>query len=238
MEKKVILITGASGGLGSSMADYFAKKDYALVLHHNENMPVLEANSNIMHYKADLTNEVEVDKMIKSIIDRFKHLDIVINNAGISDSSISWKTSLESWEKTMATNLTAPFLVCKHAIPFMRDQEWGRIINISSVVGQTGFAGTSAYTASKAGLIGLTKTLSKELSTSGVTANNLALGYFNKGMIRDVPDEMRESIKAEIPLKRLGDPEVICHTIDYLINSSADYITGQTINVNGGLYTS
>jgi len=238
MEKKVILITGASGGLGSSMADYFAKKDYALVLHHNENFPALEESSNVMHYKADLTNEVEVDKMIKSIIDRFKHLDIVINNAGISDSSISWKTSLESWEKTMATNLTAPFLVCKHAIPFMRDQEWGRIINISSVVGQTGFAGTSAYTASKAGLIGLTKTLSKELSTSGVTANNLALGYFNKGMIRDVPDEMRESIKAEIPLKRLGDPQVICHTIDYLINSSADYITGQTINVNGGLYTS
>lgn len=238
MEKKVILITGASGGLGSSMAEYFSQKDYALVLHHNENLPALEEGSNIMHFKADLTKEAEVDNMINAIIDRYKHLDIVVNNAGISDSTISWKTSLESWEKTMATNLTAPFLVCKHAIPFMRDQKWGRIINISSVVGQTGFIGTSAYTASKAGLIGLTKTLSKELSSSGVTANNLALGYFNKGMIRDVPDDLRKEIEEKIPLKRLGEPEAICHTIVYLIDTSANYITGQTINVNGGLYTS
>jgi NAD(P)-dependent dehydrogenase (short-subunit alcohol dehydrogenase family) len=237
MEKKVMLITGASGGLGSSIAEYFQSKNYKLVLHHNQNSPLIESSDDIMHYKADLTKEKEVEQMSQAISDRFGRLDVVINNAGISDSSISWKTSLDSWEKTIATNLTAPFLVCKHTIPLMRSGKWGRIINISSVVGQAGFIGTSAYTASKAGLIGLTKTLSKELSSSGITANNLALGYFNKGMIRDVPNDLRKEIEAEIPLKRLGEPKAICNSIAYLIEEASDYITGQTINVNGGLYT-
>ncbi len=232
-----MLITGASGGLGSSIAECFQNRNYKLVLHHNLNKPTIDNSDDILLHKADLTNETEVLNMIDTIIDEFGRLDIVINNAGISDSSISWKTSLESWEKTLATNLTAPFLVCKHAIPQMKANKWGRIINISSVVGQTGFIGTSAYTASKAGLIGLTKTLSKELSSSGITANNLALGYFNKGMIRDVPEELRKEIEADIPLKRLGEPEAICNSISYLIQNESDYITGQTINVNGGLYT-
>ena len=232
-----MLITGASGGLGSSIAEFFQNKKFRLILHHNLNKPTIDTSEDILHYKADLTKETEVQRMIDTIIGEFGRLDIVINNAGISDSSISWKTSLESWEKTIATNLTAPFLVCKHAIPQMRVNNWGRIINISSVVGQAGFIGTSAYTASKAGLIGLTKTLSKELSTSGITANNLALGYFNKGMIRDVPDELRKEIESDIPLKRLGEPKAICNSIAYLIEDGSDYITGQTINVNGGLYT-
>lgn len=233
-----MLITGASGGLGSSIAEFFQNKNHKLVLHHNENSPLLDPSDDIMHYKADLTKEKEVEQMVIAISDRFGQLDIVINNAGISDSSISWKTSLESWNKTIATNLTAPFLVCKHAIPQMKINKWGRVINISSVVGQSGFIGTSAYTASKAGLIGLTKTLSKELSTYGITANNLALGYFNTGMIRDVPDNLRKEIESNIPLKRLGEPKAICNSIAYLIEDGSDYITGQTINVNGGLYTS
>ncbi|MGM0479485.1 MAG: 3-oxoacyl-ACP reductase family protein [Bacteroidota bacterium] len=237
MEKKVILITGASGGLGSSMAEYFSREDYALVLHHNENIPLIDEAKTIMHYKADLTNETEVEEMVQAILQRFNRIDIVINNAGVSESHISWKTALESWDKTIATNLTAPFLVCKHTIPVMREREWGRIINIASVVGQTGAIGTASYAASKAGLIGLTKTLSKELSSAGITANNLALGYFNKGMIRDVPEDLKEAITADIPLKRLGEPRAICHTINYLIDKASDYITGQTINLNGGLYT-
>lgn len=237
MEKKVILITGASGGLGSSIAEHFCNENYKLVLHHNSNTPKISSTENVMHFKADLTKEDEVERMAEAIIDKWDRIDIVINNAGISESTISWKTTIESWNKTIATNLTAPFLVSKHVIPVMRQHGWGRIINISSVVGQTGFVGTSAYTASKAGLIGLTKTLSKELSTSGITVNTLALGYFNKGMIRDVPDEMRKYIENEIPLKRLGDPVSICHSISYLISDASDYITGQTINVNGGLYT-
>ncbi len=232
-----MLITGASGGLGSKVAQFFQNKNYKLVLHHNLNKPSIDSNEDILHHKADLTQETDVQKMVDTIIDKFGRLDIVINNAGISDSSISWKTSLESWEKTIAINLTAPFLVCKHAIPQMKIHKWGRIINISSVVGQTGFIGTSSYTASKAGLIGLTKTLSKELSSLGITANNLALGYFNTGMIRDVPNNLRKEIESNIPLKRLGEPKAICNSIVYLIEDGSDYITGQTINVNGGLYT-
>jgi NAD(P)-dependent dehydrogenase (short-subunit alcohol dehydrogenase family) len=237
MEKKVMLITGASGGIGSSIAEYFVEKDYRLVLHHNNNQPTLIESDDVLHLKADLTVEKEVAHLLERAEKQFGHIDIIINNAGISESSISWKTSLESWEKTINTNLTAPFLVCKHFIPQMKKNNWGRIINISSVVGQTGFIGTAAYTASKAGLIGLTKTLSKELSSFGITANNIALGYFNKGMIRDVPEELKQEIEQTIPLKRLGEPSSINHTIAFLIDEASNYLTGQTINLNGGLYT-
>ena len=232
-----MLITGASGGLGSSIAEYFVNLNYNLVLHHNKNLPKLDESENVLHVKADLTIEKEVEHLLDRAQNKFGHVDIVINNAGISESTISWKTSVESWEKTISTNLTAPFLVCKHFIPQMKNRKWGRIINISSVVGQTGFIGTAAYTASKAGLIGLTKTLSKELSSSGITANNIALGYFNKGMIRDVPDNLKQEIEQTIPLKRLGEPASINHTIAFIIDDASNYLTGQTINLNGGLYT-
>ena len=149
---------------------------------------------------------------------------------------MSWKTDAASWRETLAINLDAPFFMSKHVIPTFRQQNSGRIINISSIVAQTGFIGTSAYAASKAGLIGLTKTLSKELSNFGVTVNALALGYFNVGMIDDVPKELQEEIISSIPLQKLGDPSSVFQTINWLISEEGGYVTGQTINLNGGLF--
>ncbi|MEX1193205.1 MAG: SDR family NAD(P)-dependent oxidoreductase [Brumimicrobium sp.] len=237
MDKKIILITGASGGLGEAMANYFFSLGHHLILHHNENPLSLKESDKVKHVKADLTDESELQAMFEEIKVSFNQIDVVINNAGISKSNISWKTNKSSWDETIALNLTAPFRVIQHATPLMRENNWGRIINITSVVAQTGVIGTSAYAASKAGIIGLTKTLSKELIPFNITTNALALGYFDKGMIRDIPAELKEQIIDTIPAKELGKPQVICKTIEFLMQNEAHYVNGQTINLNGGLFS-
>ena len=236
MEKKVILITGASGGMGKHFTNWFKQQNVKLALHYFEAKNTMEASDSIAYFQADLTNEDEVNRMIEAVINRFGRIDVLINNAGISKSAMSWKTSLDAWNETIAINLTAPFLVAKACIPFMRENGSGSIINISSVVGQTGQIGTAAYSASKAGLIGLTKTLAKELASNNITVNALALGYFSTGMIADVPQEQQDQIIESIPLKKLGDPATVCKTIEWLISSEAAYVTGQVIQLNGGLY--
>ncbi|MDX1651494.1 MAG: SDR family oxidoreductase [Brumimicrobium sp.] len=236
MDKKTILITGASGGLGEAMADYFYNQGHKLILHHFEHPLKLKENDRVKHIQADLTNYTAIKDMFEALRAEEPLLDVVINNAGISKSAVSWKVDKKDWEETIALNLSAPFYIIQQAIPWMRENNFGRIINISSVVAQTGVLGTSAYAASKAGLIGLTKTLSKELISFNITVNALSLGYFNKGMIRDVPDEFREEILKTIPAKELGSPLSICKTIDFLTQQETAYITGQTININGGLY--
>lgn len=236
MEKKVILITGASGGMGKHLINWFQNKDYILVLQFNDNSIDIPLGDSFYAIKADLRDEQQIKQLVHKAMDRYGRIDVLINNAGISRSSISWKTDFESWRETMAINLDAPFLLSKEVIPSMRKNNFGRIINISSVVGQTGAIGTAAYAASKAGLIGLTKTLAKELAPNKITVNALALGYFNTGMIKDVPMEMQESIVESIPMKSLGEPETICNTIEWLLSDESSYISGQVININGGLY--
>jgi NAD(P)-dependent dehydrogenase (short-subunit alcohol dehydrogenase family) len=162
---------------------------------------------------------------------------VLINNAGISKSNISWKTTAEEWNQTMAINLNAPFFLSQAVIPSMRSNAFGRIINITSVVAQTGFAGTSAYAASKAGLIGLTKTLSKELAKFQISVNAIALGYFNSGMIEDVPAEVQTELLKQVPMNALGNPEILAKTIEFLISDEAGFVTGQTLNLNGGMYS-
>jgi len=150
---------------------------------------------------------------------------------------MSWKTDYDAWKETLAINLDAPFLLSKAIIPSMRSNKFGKIINISSVVAQTGAIGTAAYAASKAGLIGLTKTMSKELALNNISVNALALGYFKVGMIDDVPQEMQQAIIETIPKKELGNPSAVCKTIEWLISDEAEYVTGQIINLNGGMYS-
>ena len=236
MEQKVILITGASGGMGGALADMFSREKVKLALQHNKNEINLAESESVGHFQVDLTIESEVEHLVSSVLKKFGRIDVLINNAGISKSAMSWKTDAASWRETMAINLDAPFFLSKHVVPVFRQQKSGRIINVTSIVAQTGFIGTSAYAASKAGLIGLTKTLSKELSNFGVTVNALALGYFNVGMIDDVPKELQEEIISSIPLRKLGDPSTVFQTINWLISEEGGYVTGQTINLNGGLF--
>jgi len=235
MSKKTILIIGSSGGLGSSIINTFDTSKYNLALHYYSN-PIKQNDSNFKTYKADITIESEVETLITNIISDFGTIDIILNNAGITISEMSWKTNLSNWDKTLAINLTGPFLVTKHALPYMRKNEFGRIVYMSSIVAQTGFIGASAYAASKAGLLGLAKTVSKEVANKNITINCVALGYFNTGMIDDVPQAMQDQLKEAIPVSELGKPEELAELLNYIISDKATYLTGQTINLNGGLY--
>ncbi|MEO9532868.1 MAG: SDR family oxidoreductase [Crocinitomicaceae bacterium] len=233
---RTILIMGSSGGLGTVLTNYFGQKDVNLALHYFKNEPKT-IPSNAKAFQADIRNESEIKDLIDTVANEFGSIDVVLNNAGISKSEISWKAQQESWEDTMAINLTGPFLVAKHALKYMRDQQFGRIIFMSSIVAQTGFIGASAYGASKAGLIGLTKSMSKEVANKGITVNSIALGYFNAGMINDVPVEMQQKLMNDIPVRELGNPEQLAELMNYLISDKASYLTGQTLNLNGGLYS-
>lgn len=234
--KQVIVITGASGGIGKALTHWFKQRDCILILHYFQTAIEEPSSDAVFHYKADLRSEEQINAFAASIIARFGRIDVLINNAGISKSAMAWKTEYEAWRETMSINLDAPFLLAKAIIPAMRTNKHGRIINISSIVAQTGAIGTAAYTASKAGLIGFTKTLSKELASSAITVNALALGYFDTGIIDDVPKEIQHAIIETIPLKQLGNPLAICAAVDWLISDEALYVTGQVINLNGGLY--
>lgn len=236
MDKKVVLITGASGGMGSSIAELLRDK-YILALHAHTNEVSLTKSDSLESFKADLSSEDGCKRLIEEVMNRYGRIDVLINNAGISKSAMSWKTEQDDWNATIAINLNAPFFLSKNVIPHMKENHFGRIINITSIVAQTGFIGTSAYAASKAGLIGLTKTLSKELARYPITVNALALGYFNVGMINDVPLEIQEEIISQIPKNQLGDPTTVTRTIEWLIEDTSAYVTGQTINLNGGLYS-
>ena len=236
MEKKVILLTGASGALGTKIAQYFESQGHFLVLQYNQH-PILNANPNVLPIACDLTNPDALKSLVEKSMERFGRIDVLINNAGISKSNVAWKTTAEEWQQTIDVNLNAPFFLTQAVIPSMRTLSFGRIINITSVVAQTGFIGTSAYSASKAGLIGLTKTLSKELAKFKITVNALALGYFNTGMIDDVPQEVQDQLLKQVPMNALGNPETLAKTIEFLLTDEAEFITGQTINLNGGLYS-
>jgi len=243
MSKNILLI-GSSGGLGKHFATGFAGAGYNLALHYNVHKSELEQqvselashNIKVKTYQADITNESDVENMVNAANSDFGGIDILINNAGVSLNAMSWKMDIESWNKVISVNLTGPFLCIKHVLPGMRSKGWGRIVNISSVVSQIGVPGTVAYSVSKSGLEGLCKTISKETAKQNITINNISLGYFKAGLLYQIPEEMRSQIKESIPKKDFGEPNNITECMLYLISDNAGYITGQTININGGLH--
>ncbi|MBK9091435.1 MAG: 3-oxoacyl-ACP reductase FabG [Anaerolineae bacterium] len=242
---KVALITGASSGLGRHIAHELAHNGADVVLHYYSRLEdtvelssqlSAQWNVNTTVLQADVSDEKAVQAMVASAQERFGRIDILIGAAGISIDAITWKMSLDAWQKVIAVNLTGAFLCCKHVVPLMRSQGWGRIVLLSSVVAQLGVPGTVAYAASKAGLFGLTRTLSKEVVKSGITVNCLALGYFAEGMMLQLPAEVQEQITMNIPMKRLGRGQEVAATVEFLCGSGADYLTGQIISINGGLF--
>lgn len=236
MEQQVIFITGATGGLGTAMVRHFETTGVRLALHAYQ-QDTFDVACEHAWFQADLRDEAGIPALVRQVLDRFGRIDVLINNAGISRNGLSWKLDAADWNDVMAINLSAPFHLMKAVLPGMRAQQHGRIISISSVVAQTGVAGTAAYAASKAGLLGLTKTVAKETATSGITVNALALGYFDSGMISEVSPELQEQIRLQIPKQRLGSVDTILTTIDWLLQPASDYVTGQTISLNGGLHS-
>jgi len=240
---KNILLIGASGGLGNHFTKGLAESGYNLALHYNNNSATLnetikeigKTGVKISSYKADIADEQSVKEMVDKVKAEFGSIDILINNAGLSLNAMSWKLTAENWNKVIGVNMTGPFLCSKHVIPVMRENNWGRIIFMSSVVGQVGVPGTAAYAATKSALNGLCKTISKELVKTNITANIISLGYFDAGLLYQIPEDIREQIKETIPLKKFGDPSEILECILYICSDKSSYLTGQTINLNGGL---
>lgn len=239
-----ILIIGASGGIGRHLVTGLGAAGNNLALHyHNNPNNISETiknlpNSNITYkiYEADITSETAVKDLFSRVASDLGGLDVLINNAGLSLNGMSWKLSLQDWEKVISVNLTGPFLCTKYAIPLMKENKFGRIIYISSVVPQIGVPGTSAYAASKAGLYGLCKTVSKELIKNNITANLISLGYFDAGLLYQIPEEIRQNIKESIPSREFGDPAELVECINFISSKRSSYLTGQTINLNGGLF--
>jgi 3-oxoacyl-[acyl-carrier protein] reductase len=244
--KKVCIVTGSSRGIGKGIAMAFAKEGARIVINYcSHDADARETADEItkQHHaeveivKADVSKEEEVIEMIKKIKDRFGTVDILINNAGIHKDSIVWKMNSSFWNEVMSTNLTGAFLCTKHVLPIMREKLWGRIVNISSVVGQIGTFGTCNYAASKSGLFGFTKGVAKEVADKNITVNCVALGYIDAGMNLRLPEEIRQKALQDIPMKRFGKIGEVTDLVVFLCTSEASsYITGQVIHINGGYY--
>lgn len=244
MTNKVILITGATGGIGKAIATMFANQGASVIVHYHTR--ILEARRMVNKFNeqgscsmsvcADISSSTEVESMIKFLYDMHGRIDILINCAGIHSDSMSWKMKYEGWGKVIDVNLSGPFYTINNVLPIMRQNGFGRIVNISSIVGQIGLIGACNYAASKAGLAGLTKTIAKEVIKNNITVNVLELGYFNTGMFDKMPKDIQKKIIETIPMARAGTMTELTHTVRFLCSEKSSYLTGQVIHLNGGLY--
>jgi len=244
LKDKVCIVTGGSRGIGKGIATAFAKEGAKIIINYRSKRDVArETRNEIRQYcteveivKADVSKEEEVVEMVKKTKDRFGTIDILVNNAGTYEDRVIWKMDKNIWDEVISTNLTGVFLCTKHVVPLMREKGWGRIINISSVVGQIGTFGASNYAASKSGLFGFTKAVAKEVANKNITVNCVALGYIEAGMNLRLPEEIRQKVLQEIPMKRFGKVEEVAGPVVFLCTDEAAYITGQIIQINGGFY--
>ena len=239
---KTALITGSARGIGKSIAERLGSEGARLVISDvladqaQATADELAARGWEVHATtADVSDAEAVKKMIDETVNKFGSLDILVNNAGITRDTLIIRMSEEDWDRVLTINLKGAFLVSQAAAKVMMKQRSGRIINISSVIGQMGNAGQANYSASKAGLIGLTKSTAKELAARGITVNAIAPGFIETEMTRKLPEEVTGAYRDLTPLKRFGKPEDIAGTVAFLASDDAAFITGQVIAVNGGL---
>ena len=243
-ESRVALVTGGSRGIGRKIAERFAKEGYNLVINYvsdNTNIDEIsnelkgDSNIEILFVKADVTSFESCENMVKEAMDKFGRIDVLVNNAGITKDGLLMRMQEDDFTRVIDVNLKGTFNVTKNVIPYMMKQRYGKIINISSVVGETGNAGQANYAASKAGIIGFTKSVAKELASRNILANCVAPGFIKTDMTDVLSDSVKESINAQIPLKKMGTAEEVANAVYLLGNEENTYITGQVLNVNGGM---
>lgn len=242
---KVALVTGSSMGLGRAFALDLARAGASVVVNNRKGGELAESvvkeiqdmGQQAVLAPCDIGDPQSVSEMVDTVMTRFKKVDILVNNAGISIDGTTVRCDPQDWDRVLKTNIYGAFYCSKYCLPSMIEQKWGRIINISSLVGQIGVMGTPAYTASKSAQIGFTKTVAKEVARKGITVNCISLGYFEGGgLLETLPGKIAEGILAGIPVGRWGKPEEISSAINYLASDLGGYITGQTININGGYF--
>ncbi len=240
-EGEVALVTGAAQGIGRQIALDFAKAKATVALFDLNPEALKEACENLKLYAqcvyqvVDVTDSQRVEEAINKLIDKFSKIDILINNAGITKDNLTLRLSDNDWDKVIAVNLRGAFLCAKACAKYMLKQRRGKIINISSIIGLIGNSGQANYSASKAGLIGLTKSLAKELGSRNICVNAVAPGYIQTQMTDKLHEKIKEEMLKRIPLNRLGVPADVSNAVLFLASEAADYITGQVIVVDGGM---
>ncbi len=237
LKDSVALITGAAQGIGKEIAVAFAKAGAKVIITDiNLELATQTANElNGLPLKMNVADPADVEAGIKEAKEKLGKIDILVNNAGITKDTLFIRMKKEDWDAVINVNLTGVFNVSKAVALLMMKQRSGKIINIASIVGEMGNVGQANYAASKAGVIGLTKTLARELAARGITVNAIAPGFIKTAMTDKIPEEVKQKMLAQIPLGKLGLPEDIAAAALFLASGAADYITGQVINVNGGM---
>ncbi len=243
LKDRVALITGASQGIGRATALLFAERGARVVLAARSadklaavEAEIKQAGGQALAVTLDVSDEEQVKSGIKQALEHFGHIDILVNNAAIARDQLQMRMKRADWDSVIQTNLTGVHLCCQAVIPGMLKQRSGRIINITSVVAQTGNPGQANYVASKAGVIGLTKALAMEIASRGITVNAVAPGFIDTAMTESLGDNVKEALLAHIPLGRMGKGEDVAAAVVFLAGDGAAYITGHVLNVNGGLF--
>jgi len=240
---RVSIVTGASQGIGEVIARQLAREGSAVTLVdvqeeklNSVRKEIVDSGGQAQSFVADVSLLAEAQRVCDEVVAQFGRIDHLINNAGITRDSLLLRLKEEDWDAVLAVNLKGVFNFCKAAIRTMINQRSGRIVNISSVVGLMGNAGQTNYAASKAGVIGFTKALAREVANRGITVNCVAPGYIMTAMTERLPEEVKKAFLELIPMKRFGSPEDVAAAVLFLLSDEASYITGQVINVNGGMY--
>jgi 3-oxoacyl-[acyl-carrier protein] reductase len=243
MLNRVAFVTGGSRGIGRAIALKLCRAGFDIVvaspeLENNESVAaeIRACSGEAMTLNLDVTSPESVKEGFAKVVKDKTRVDVLVNNAGIARDGLAVRMKPSDWQLVLKVNLEGAFLCSQQALPGMMRNRWGRIVNISSVVGQAGSAGQANYAASKAGLIGLTKALAQEMGSRGITVNAIAPGYIDTDMTKSLPEDLKQKMLASVPLARMGTPEDIANAVKFLVSEDASYITGHVLAVNGGMY--
>ena len=241
LKNKKILITGASGGIGNCLVEKFSNLESNIIATgtNEQKLANLKKKFPKIHTeKFKLDEHKKIEEFIDNVEKKLEGLDIVVNNAGITLDNLSIRLSEENWKKVLDINLTSTFLVCKAAIKKMLKKKYGKIINITSIVGHTGNLGQANYSASKAGIIGMSKSLAIEYAKKNITVNCVSPGFIETDMTKNIAEKVKMHLTSRIPMSKLGTGEDVSNCVAFLSSESASYVTGETMHVNGGMYMS
>ena len=243
LKEAVVVVTGASRGLGRAIAEELANGGAKVVVNYSRSKEpaeevvnkITENGGEAIAVQADVSDAEQAQKLIDQSIEKFNRVDILVNNAGINIDRTLKKLSVEDWDKVIQVDLNSAFYTVHAVLPHMTEQGGGKIINMSSFVGEAGNIGQANYSAAKAGLLGFTKTAAQELARIGITVNAICPGFIETDMVANIPEEAQQKLRKQVPLGRFGKPEEVARAVRYLI-VDGDYITGQSIDINGGIY--
>ncbi len=239
---RVALVTGASQGIGKACALILAEAGASVALCARNEDKLIETEAQIANaggtagvFKLDVSSDDAIKATVKAVIAQFGKVDILVNNAGITRDQLVMRMKRSDWDDVLQTNLTAPFILIQQCVMSMMKQRWGRIINITSIFGQTGQAGQANYASSKAGLIGLTMAVAREVASRNITCNAVAPGWIETAMTAELPADLKESAMKQVPMGRAGTDLEVAHAVRFLASEEASYITGDVLKVNGGM---